>query len=339
MRGVWQQVWRRVEPARICLLLVSVFCYYLAVKSYISMENTDSVSIYLSAPYPDNIQVEEILEESKEAEDFFDICFYWDGGISSVENESYGRSSKVLVAGLTGDASLYDWRGNALSGENRKGCMIDRKTALELFGSTDCVGGIVTLGKEQYEICRVIPWKYKVMLIHPTGREIQYSRVFIRERDEESLQNTASHFLMSYGLNGVLVDDGWLLLFAKGGLFLLPAGFIVTFFKFANERKKATGSRKKEWIWQCAIVLGVGILFFFIYKNFSISRYWLPDKWSNFEFWSEKIERERENFSIYLMLPKTVSQAERLVLAVKSVFWGIVAFILYICEAKKRCFK
>ncbi len=335
MSGSWQQGWRNIKPVKLCLLLIAGFCYYLGVKSYISIELADSASIYLAAPYPDSAQAEEILEESGEAEDSMDICFYWDGGIRTVENKDYGRSSKVVLAGLTGDASLYHWRGNALSEENKRGCMIDEKTALELFGSTDCVGNRITYGKEEYEICRVIPWKYRVMLIHPTTRDIQYTRVFVREREGETRQNTANRFLMSYGLNGTFVDDEWLLLFAKIGLFLLPAGLVITFFKAVSKKKKAVeDDKRKYWVWQCVMILGVGILFFLIYKNFHIPSDWLPDKWSNFGFWPEKIEKERENLSLYLMLPKTVPQVERIVLAVKSVFFGMIAFISYVYGTK-----
>lgn len=331
MRGIWQ----KTGFVRICFVLAAAFCYYLGVKAYVSVENTESATIYLSASYPNRIEAVEILENCQEEENPMDLCFYWDGGMQWVKNESYGRSSKVLVAGLTGDASLYNWRGNALNQENRNGCIIDQETAIALFGSTDCAGSTVTFGENQYEICKVAPWRHRVMLIHPTKKDTVYTRVFVRPKKGESLQNAASRFLMSYGLNGSLVDDRWLSTLALAALLLLPAGLFVTFFKVAEERKKAARDNKRlYWLWQCAIVLGAGIVLVLIYKNFSIPNDWLPDKWSNFEFWSEKIEKERENLDFYLMLPKTVPQTERIQQAAKSVLGGTSSFILYLCTGK-----
>lgn len=316
-------------------MLAAVFCYYFGVKAYVSVENTESAVIYLSASYPDRIKAMEILEDCQESENPVDICFYWDGGLQLAENENYGRNSKVLVVGLTGDTSLYNWRGSALNQEDRKGCIIDRKTALELFGSADCIGSTVTLGEKQYEVCRVVPWKHRVMLIHPTEKDTVYTRVFVRPKKGESLQNAASRFLMSYGLNGSLVDDKWLFVLALAVLLFFPAGLILTVFKIASARKKAAGDNKKMyWIWQCGMILGVGILLVVIYRNFRIPGDWLPDKWSNFGFWSEKMKKERENLNLYLMLPKTVPQTEGIQQAAKSVLGGILAFVLYLCAGK-----
>ena len=316
-------------------MLAAVFCYYFGVKAYVSAENTESAVIYLSASYPDRIKAAEILEDCQQLENPVDICFYWDGGLQLAENENYGRSSKVLVVGLTGDTSLYNWRGSALNQEDRRGCIIDRETALELFGSADCIGSTVTLGEKQYDICRVVPWKHRVMLIHPTEKETVYTRVFVRPKKGESLQNAASRFLMSYGLNGSLVDDKWLFALAFAVLLFFPAELTLTFFKTARTRKKAAQDNKRVyWLWQCVIILGVGILLVVIYRNFGIPNDWLPDKWSNFGFWSEKIEKERENFNLYLMLPKTVPQTERIQQTVKSVLGGIFAFVLYLYTGK-----
>ncbi len=318
-------------------MLAAVLCYYFGIRAYISMENIESASIYLSSSYPDRTKATEILEDCQEAENPVDICFYWDGGLQWIENENYGRSSKVLVVGLTGDVSLYNWKGNALNQEDRRGCIIDRETALELFGSADCTGSMVTFGGKQYNICQVVPWTHQVMLIHPTENDTVYTRVFVRPKKGESLQNAASRFLMSYGLNGSLVDDEWLFAFAFVALLFFPAGLTLTFFKTARAGKKAAGDNKRMyWFWQYAMILAVGILLYLIYRNFRISSDWLPDKWSNFGFWPEKIEKEREKLNLYLMLPKTVSQTGRIQQMAKSVLGGISALILYLWAGKSR---
>lgn len=328
---------QRTGITRICLVLAAVLCYYFGVKTCLSMEKNGAAVIYLSASYPNRTAAEEILEDCRNGENPVDVCFYWDGGLQSVENENYGRSSRVLVAGLTGDASLYHWRGGALAQEDRIGCIIDRETALELFGSERCTGSTVTLGETDYEIRRIVPWSQRVMLIHPTDKDAVYTRAFVRPRKGENLQNAARRFLMSYGLSGSLVDDRWLGIMAAAALLLFPAGLAAAFFKAVGERRKAAGEHTREyWLWLGISVLAAGVLLVFIYRNFRISSEWLPDKWSDFGFWTEKIAKERENLGLYLMLPKTVPETEQIRKAAGSLFYGIFALFFYIKGNMKK---
>lgn len=332
MKGVKQ----RAGLVRMCLLLAAALFYYLGLKACFSMESTGAAAIYLSASYPDRISAEGILEDCREGDSPVDVCFYWDGGLQTITNENYFRSSEVLVAGLTGDASLYNWRGSALAQEDRKGCILDRETALELFGSENCIGSTVTLGENQYEIRQVAPWSQRIMLLHPMEKDTVYTRVFVRPGKGESPQHAANRFLMSYGLTGSLVDDGWLDALAKAALVLFPAGLAAAFFRTAGNRRKEAGKNAKGyWLWLGISIVSAGALLFFVYRNFSIPNDWLPDKWSNFGFWTEKLKKESENLGLYLMLPKTVPQTERIRLTAESLLWGSLSWILYLCAGKR----
>lgn len=97
------------------------------------MEKNSSASICFSGTYPDRTMAEEILKDSREEENPTDICFYWDGGIRTAENSRLARKSQVMVVGLLGDASLYSWHCNALSLDDREGCILDKKNGAGPF--------------------------------------------------------------------------------------------------------------------------------------------------------------------------------------------------------------
>lgn len=48
------------------------------------------------------------------------------------------------------------------------------------------------------------------------------------------------------------------------------------------------------------------------------SKDWIPGKWSDFSFWSEKWKELSEGFQMYLILPKTPAETEQIVKAVQA---------------------
>ena len=56
----------------------------------------------------------------------------------------------------------------------------------------------------------------------------------------------------------------------------------------------------------------VPLKFFCVRLLSHIPQSWLPDKWSDFSFWSAKLRKTMEAFRWYIVFPKTMAQAERL---------------------------
>ena len=83
------------------------------------------------------------------------------------EDINYGHQTEVYVAGLLGNARLYDWRLGGLAEEDRKGCVISRKTAEELFGTPNATGNALAVNGETYTVRQVLPWKESLLLIRP----------------------------------------------------------------------------------------------------------------------------------------------------------------------------
>ena len=322
----------------IFLLLAAAFCYYLAVKSFFSLEKNDSVSICLTGNYPNRAMAEEILKDSREEENLTDICFYWDGGIRTAENPGLARKSQVTAVGLLGDASLYSWHCNALSLDDREGCILDKKTAVELFGSENFIGSTVKLGEKNYVVRKVVPWTQRVILFHPTEKELVFTRVFVRPKNGESQKKAADRFMMSYGLFGTLVEDEWPETVCKIALLFCTAVWTVLFFQFLCvkqekyvEQNEAGKHAVAYWLCSAGMLIAAGGLLFLSFRNVHVPADWLPDRWSDFEFWKRKISEEGENLCWYLILPKTVPQAERMMQVMRVLGFSAGAFLLSLC--------
>ena len=322
----------------IILFLAAAFCYCGAIRSFFSMEKNSSASICFSGTYPDRTMAEEILKDSREEENPTDICFYWDGGIRTAENSRLARKSQVMVVGLLGDASLYSWHCNALSLDDREGCILDKKTALDLFGSENCIGSTVKLGEKNYVVRKVVPWSQRVILSHPTEKEMVFTRVFVRPKNGESQEKAADRFMMSYGLFGTLVEDEWPETVCKIALLFCTAVWTVLFFQFLCvkqekyvEQNEAGKHAVAYWLCSAGMLIAAGGLLFLSFRNVHVPADWLPDRWSDFEFWKRKISEEGENLCWYLILPKTVPQAERMMQVMRVLGFSAGAFLLSLC--------
>lgn len=195
----------------------------------------------------------------------------------------------------------------ALDENDQEGCIIDEKTAVELFGSRNCVGGAVVLNDKTYLVRQAASWNMHRILIHPDAKDTIYTQVLVRPAKGQSKENAASGFLMSNGYFGTLVDDGWL----ENLTSWFPAAFVLlaAFCIQGILGRLVKGSRYLRWI--LTAFLWGGCLFF-LSGWITFPYDWLPDKWSDFSFWPEKIQKEMELFRWYVMLPKTAAQAERL---------------------------
>ena len=313
-----KEIWKKVV-----LWAAAIFLFYQGAKDYSFLEKENAAVVALYGNYPGQTTAKEIQKECDQEETARKVCFVFDGGIQNVENSAYGKQTKAQITGLLGNAELYDRAGISLPEEDTEGCIIDQNTAEDLFGNKSCVGNLLQTGGKTYEVRKVMDLSQHVVLIRKTGTEISYNQVLIGLKNGETKERATSQFLMRYGLSGTLVEDDWLDLIVPWFLilFLLAAGR-----RMGKEIKERMGQQEfkesqeneKRWekILYLAVKTGLEVLviagtFFLVTKYFFYSSEWLPDKWSDFSFWTTKLGKEAENLRWYLMLPKTAVQAER----------------------------
>lgn len=322
--------------SRLALWLVMLCCYLGGLVCYGRLQKSPSIPVFFSSMYPDQRRVKEILRAEEEGKDPEEACFYWDGGIVTITEPEYGRCAEVLSAGILGNASLYDRRLHGFSEEDKDGCVLDEESALLLFGSREAEGRELRMGDRSYQVRRVLPWKQKMILFRPQEAENVYTRMFLEAEEGKDREKTVSGFLMSYGLSGTQASDGYLVQAALFSLYLFPAALYLSFASAAfAQRKQCAGKGKEAWIWT-AICAGLTVLALWaVWKRVQIPVDWLPDRWSDFQFWPDKAASEIERVKLGLMLPKTIVQAENTVCCLQTMLGSFPAFLLYLVSRKK----
>lgn len=322
------QTFRVHYAKRLILGLFVLILYGESLLAWTKMQEEPSVSVFLAGTYPDQKQMKEILDTAEKAEKKISACFYWEGGLVELSDGQYGRTSQALLGGLYGDPLLYDSRLNGFSEKDKKGCVIDRKTSVELFGTEEAKGRTLVLQGREYLVRKVLPWKQQVILIRPDQEENTGTRLFL-EKGEGSREDAVRQFLMSYGLSGTMAPGDFLRTLSFGGLLLFPAEILLCLFVSAwKERRKYGLKEGGFWMWTAAMTFTAGFVFWLLWNRIEIPRDWIPGQWSDFSFWQEKIQTAWESVKLYLMLPKTVLQTENILLCFQSLLLSFAGIFL-----------
>ena len=203
--SVWTKI-KKVQWKRFLLLALSILCLAGGVREFASIPRENALSVFLEGTYPDQTRAEEILNKKTEQEDPREVCFYWDGGFTKVQDTEYGHQSEVYLAGLLGNARLYDWRMGGLAEEDHEGCVISRKTAAELFGTECAEGNQLTVKGKTYTVRQVMPWQEKLLFIRPEESDTVYTRIFLKITGDTG-KKQAEQFLMENSLTGIFTAD------------------------------------------------------------------------------------------------------------------------------------
>lgn len=343
-RGLWLQKLqiRRNMP----LFLALVFCFS-AFITYRNLPEQKAVSVLLADQLPGNEEVSEILKQEKETGSDEKICFYQDCGLMTVQEPDFGRNVMVSVAKIQGDASVFDWRIQGFSDEDRKGCIIDRKTSRDLFGTDEASGRQLSVQNQIYEVRKVVAWKQNLVLIHTvspenrtdrqitSAREIPYGRVLL-EFPDESCRTGTEQFLLRYGLRGKQYDGQIPGMAGIVMVWMVPLLVWLDFLLFAVKQKKSAVDTIERLFWQGVCVLLCVILAFMAVKNSAIPVDWIPGKWSDFSFWSERLREEKEKLGYFLRVSHTVVETEWLMGVMESAGKGLAGGVMYLIYRRRQ---
>ena len=91
------------------------------------------------------------------------------------------------------------WRLAGLLSQDRQGCVLDRVSAVKLFGTEEAEGRWLRFQGKDYQIRKVLPWKQRMFLTASEQSTDTYNRVFVKRRDSKwGDDGTASYGLWTF---------------------------------------------------------------------------------------------------------------------------------------------
>lgn len=325
MKKIWQGL---------CLALAAAF-YLLAVSARGEMgQNENVICVKLQNYFLDVQEAEQILHSEEKLEEPFRCLFWGSLGKRQMENPTLMRNTEVSCVGIYGDGNLYDERIHTLSKEDLDGCILDEKTAVELFGTVQAVGKEITMGGRAYTVRQVLRTREREALFS-AGDEQQFTWVNL-SRGEDASWTAAQEFLMRNNCQGEIVDGSFL----KGSLgFVLALTLVLALWVQLFRRDFVRETHKK--IRESVGMLYWGVLFlgifglFYIFVRYLADPQMIPSRWSDFSFWSELFDQQGEKFYRFLQSEKPFWAMEQL----RSFGKGIgacVMTLLFAAVSEKR---
>lgn len=311
-----------------------IICYFGCLQSYGRMEISEAVTLVFSDRCPTGREIRNILNSQEEMKSEELLCFYWDGGVISAEEPGYSRRRKVHLAGLYGDASLFDKRIRGFADDDREGCVIDGKTAEELFGNKNVLGRELMIGGKTYVVRKVVNWRQRLVLIHNQSEEAPYGRVFY-QCGKGNKAAMSEQFLMRYGLNGEQAAAGVVYGAAKAAVWILPFFIFLDLLAYGMKQKRRAWKKSEKALWTGVCVLVSVVMARGILENIHLSADWLPGKWSDFDFWFRRMEEEQEKLEFYFMVSRTAVEIEMLCEAFRTIAFGVLGAFFFLMVTRK----
>lgn len=255
----------------------------------------------------------------------------------SVENRALFRRTEAVVLALHGRSDVLFPQMPVLNGET--GCFVSTVLAYELFGTTEVTGLSVTCQGKVYEVAGVIEHKEHLFVYEPREEEMaSFQRVVMKVKEQESRRVLEETLQMRYGF-GTVLDYTWMKTILELYLSVIPLGFSIFLLSTVWKYQKESKSKREKCVW-LFFVVGIGVVVgFLMIQNISIPVDMIPDRWSDFEFWTDYADYQRENLERWVQMRKTVFDM-RIVRAVrKIVCYNTVAIVLFcgnLCYSEKQ---
>lgn len=231
-----------------------------------------------------------------------------------LRNKELSKSVTGEVVKVYGNLSILfpieKLQGQTLSEGDREGTIISESIAYSLWGSTDVIGQSLLVGDKNYVVRGILKEESHTIItpVDMEDQETKFSGLRVQLIDKENVEDAVSTLKLKYNLPEGVLNNLSLTSILLSGLVLLP-GYLLGFYGLI---RLYTFIYKTHRYWVSAIVLSiialgltwitVEMMQFITY----IPAYIIPNKWSDFTFWSKLLDRLIENRSQLQALPALI---------------------------------
>lgn len=341
------------------------------------LQNKDQVEFYLEQPI-NGWEAAEILrrdgefardDSQEKSEAISGFCIWGEKRQATLTNDPLSRSTEADVILFCGDIELLFEGCRVPAKGDAKGCLVDERTAWELFGDSQITGKEISYEGKSYIIRKVIPGERKIavfpadsMAVRTSdapdggragqGQEVQnqegqgqeeqnqkeqnqeeqccLSRITVLKPEEMSMHDLKSVLSGQYAVDAKLLDLQ--LLRGVSGFFVLPVPVFtcaVVLRYFYHCCKRQQGWMGKAVMAAAALVLLL-LAFFLIKRWVRIPMDYIPEKWSDFAFWAELWKEKAECMEDLIKIRKSILDMKWIDCFFKSIVLGILAEIFFI---------
>lgn len=319
--------WNNMRIRKILLILTAVILYGCAVLFCRSAkEDANRTYLLLSEPIG-AARAEDIFIREAALPDSVGFCFWGEEKNQWVSCKETGGVAEVTAVLLSGNLGLLD--AEKLTWQ--EGCFLDESTAQRLFGTADCSEQSAWHDDRPYRVLGTIPATQPTRIAVAEESDGLVLNRCVLDVTAETGQQTVQQFLLRWGLQGECVDF-YPLWVAVYNFLLIPPLFLILGIFFRGRKQNQSRVR------QIILFLTTPYLLVFLGSRILFLPDMFPSRWSDFSFWGNWLEAQKENIQLVLLTPMGERHLQMLLNMVKSILSTTAAALLTLWTFRRQTY-
>lgn len=316
---------------RIILIFALIMCWGISLGY---ANNIGSENKTLNFYFENENYNTELIKTIKEADPELAVVGWAEESLQSANNPDLGKiASDLDVLIIKGSSNLLV-KGSNLFADDLEGCLIDNDTSYKLFGSSNCVGREIVYNDRTLIVRGILKGSKANIMIQATEDSSQVLDGLTIDGTGLTL-NKIEDFKMKFGINEMAISGNIYYIIAKFIALIFPIiTLVLILIKVITSLFK---SRNKPVLVSLYILMAIASIFiFFKITNIKISipLDMIPNKWSDFDFWSKMGKEYKEKFEYVLYMKKYRVDIYNIENLLKSVLYSIFTIILFVINLR-----
>ena len=316
---------------RIILMFALIMCWGISLGYANNIEsNNKTLNFYFEN---DKYNLE-LVNSIKESEKELAVVGWAEESLQSATNLDLGKSASELnVLAIKGSSNLLV-KGSNLFADDLEGSLIDNDTSYKLFGSSNCIGREIVYNDRTLVVRGILKGSKSNMIIQIPDDSMKALDGLTIDGTDFTL-NKIEDFKMRFGISELAINGNVYYMLAKFISMIFPIiALVLILIKVISSLFK---SRNKPVLVGIYIIMALTFVFiFFKVTNIKISipLDMIPNKWSDFDFWSKMGKEYKEKIEYVLYMKKYGVDIYNIENLLKSALYSIFTIILFVINLR-----
>ena len=276
----------------------------------------------------------DLIKDIKKSQPELSVVGWIEETLQTAENPDLGKiASDLDILTIKGSSNLLV-KGSNLFADDLEGCLIDNDTSYKLFGSSNCVGREIVYNDRHLIVRGILKGSKANIMIQAIEGSSQVLNGLIIDGTGLTL-NKIEDFKMKFGINEMAINGNVYYIISKFISLIFPViTLVLILIKIIASLFK---SKNKPVLVSIYILMAIASLFiFFKITNIKISipLDMIPNKWSDFDFWSKMAKEYKEKFEYVLYMKKYGVDIYNIENLLKSALYSILTVILFVINLR-----
>ena len=312
---------------RIILIFALIMCWGISLGYANNIESKDKIiNFYFEN---DNYTVD-LLKNIAESKKELSFVGWREESLQNVTNPDLNRTANDLDLLLINGSSNLLVKGSMLFKDDKAGCLIDEETSFKLFGSSNCLGKTIVYNEESLIVRGILKGtKANMMLQLPEDSNLALKGLTIDGTDFTI--NKTEEFKSQFGIQEMAINGGIYYIIAKTIAMIFPVlALILILIKIIVSAFKSRNKPVLLLLYLIMFISSIFIMFKITKINISIPLDMIPNKWSDFDFWSKMWKEYSEKIQYVMYMKKSGIDIYNIENLLKSVLFSIFTIVLFV---------